>query len=77
MGTKGVPHNCEISMEDFAACLHDGKPFHVELQTLTKKKNMMSRVKTVKKGLNRLFVKFPIAEDGITCSPLFADGRYL
>ena len=76
-GTKGVPHNVDVQLQNFRDCLYQGKHFEVQLQTLTKKNNQMSRVKTTKKGLNRVFVKFPVHDDFITCAPLQQNGTYL
>ena len=76
-GTKGVPHNIDVQLENFRDCLYHGKPFEVDLQTLTKKNNQMSRVKTTKKGLSRIFVKFPVENDAITCTALQKDNIYL
>ena len=44
---------------------------------LTKKNKVMSRVKQQKSGLSRIFYKFPISDDGITCSPLKENDKYL
>ena len=77
IGTKGLPHSAKVTLNDFRNCLKDGTPYNVELQTLTKKNNQMSRVKQVKAGLSRIFYKFPIADDGITCSPLKENDVYL
>ena len=77
LGTKGLPHNIDVTMKDFKSCLEDGKAFRVNIQTLTKRGNQMSRVNTYKKGLNRVFTKFRVADDGITCTPLKKDGVLL
>ena len=77
LGTKGVPNTANVGIEDFAACLEYGQEFNVEVQTLTKKKDQISRVKTVKRGLNRVFVKFPTESDAISCSPLTQNGVIL
>ena len=76
-GTKGVPHSVDVRLQNFKDCLFEGKQFQVELQTLTKKNNQMSRVKTMKKGLSRIFVKFPVQKDHITCKPLQENGFFL
>ena len=77
LGTKGVPHTAKVRLSNFKECLYKGTPYRVEFQTLRKKDNQMSRVKQSRSGLSRIFVKFPVAEDGITCSPLQEDGVYL
>ena len=77
MGMKGVPNDVGVSIDDFKACLNDGKSFDVALQTLTKKQNEMSRVQTLKKGLSRTFVKFAVQNDKITCTPLLENGKYM
>ena len=77
LATKGLPHHVQVRLENFKQCLYDGTSFNVELQTLTKKNSQMSRVKTVKKGLSRIFIKFPVESDGITCTPLQKGNLYL
>ena len=77
LGTKGLPHNIGVTLDHFRNILQDGTPYNVEIQTLTKKNNQMCRVKTVKSGLCRVFVKFPVADDGITCTPLQKENIYL
>ena len=77
MGMKGVPGDVKVSIDDFRACLHSGQSFDVALQTLTKKKNQMSRVKVTKKGLSRVFVKFRTQKDKITCAPLLENNKYM
>ena len=77
MGTKGLPRSCEITMNDFKSCLEDGKRFTVTDHMLTRKNNAMSRVKMRKKGLNRVFYKFRVESDGVTCKPLQIDGKIL
>ena len=72
-----MPHSVKVSLKDFRDCLHFGKKFNVDLQMLTKKNNQMSRVKQQKSGLSRIFYKFPLADDGITCSPLKENDKYL
>ena len=64
-------------MDDFKSCLEDGKRFMVTTQTLQMKDHQMSRVSTTKNGLNRVFTKFRVSDDGITCSPLTVDNQYL
>ena len=77
IGTKGMPHSVKVTLDNFRNCLNEGTPYSVELQTLTKKNNKMSRVKQVKSGLSRIFVKFRVADDGITCTPLQQDDKYV
>lgn len=74
---KGVPHSCAATIDDFAKCLDDGTPLMVDVHTLQMKRSRMSRVKITKKGLNRVFVKFPVSDDSITCTPLMKDNQYL
>ena len=77
MGTKGLPHRVAVTLENFRQRLYDGTPFYVELQTLTRRNNVMSRVKTTKNSLCRTFVKFPVHSDAITCTPLQKGNIYL
>ena len=77
LGTKGLPHHVKVKIENFRKSLYDGEAYEVELQTLTRKNNQMSRVKMVKSGLSRVFVKFPVQNDSITCTPLQKENTYL
>ena len=77
MGTKGLPHNIDVVMDNFKACLEDGTRFDVTIQSLTRKRNVMSRVATTKRGLNRVFCKFRVQADGVSCRPLEIDGVVL
>ena len=70
MGTKGLPQCVNIQYQNFKASLEKGESFYVDLQTLTRKDNQMSRVTTRKRGISRVFTKFPIENDGVTCGPL-------
>ena len=64
-------------MNDFKSCLEDGKRFTVTDNMLTRKNNVMSRVKMRKKGLNRVFYKFQVEPDGVSCKPLKLNGHFL
>ena len=72
-----MPHKTAVTLNDFRACLNYGKSFNITLQTLTKKRDQMYRVKVEKRGLNRVFVKFPVSSDGITCTPLKQDNEFM
>ena len=73
LGTKGLPHSQRVVMDDFKSCLETGQKFMVTIQSLTMKDSVMSRVKTTKNGLNRIFTKFRTEDDGITCKPLLTE----
>ena len=60
-------------MNHFNSCLEDGERFDINIQSLTRKANQMSRVSTTKRGLNRVFTKFRVEDDGVTCKPLTLD----
>ena len=77
LGTKGLPHHIDIVMDDFRKCLETGRKFIVTTQSLTMKDNVMSRVSTTKNGLNRIFLKFRLHDDGVTCSPLTVNSQFL
>ena len=77
MGTKGLPSSINVKTADFKSCLEKGTSFHVDIQTLTRKNNQMSRVSVHKRGLSRVFTKFPIEDDGVTCGPLRKNGTLL
>ena len=77
MGTKGLPHNIDVVMNDFKSCLEDGKRFDINIQSLTRKSNVMSRVSTTKRGLNRVFTKFRLEDDGVSCKPLSLDNNLM
>ena len=78
MGTKGVPHSANLQLDMFVNRLYTGKSFYVELESLRlNKKKEMARIQTRKKCLNDLFVKFHVAHDKVTCSPLKLNGEYL
>ena len=70
MGTKGLPQSVNIQFDHFKSCLEKGESFYVNLQSLTRKDNHMSRVAIRKRGISRVFTKFPIENDGVTCGPL-------
>ena len=74
MGTKGLPQCVNIKYQNFKASLEKGESFYVDLQSLARKDNQMSRVSTRKRGISRVFTKFPIENDGVTCGPLKFDG---
>ena len=77
MGTKGLPQNVNVTIDDFKACLEKGTSFFVDIQTLTRKNNEMSRVSVTKRGLSRIFTKFPVQDDGVTCDPLKINNEIL
>ena len=51
--------------------LYGQESHFVTLRTLRlNKERNMSRFTTNKRGLNDIFLKFDVADDGITCAPL-------
>ena len=78
MGSKGVPHSANLELDMYLRRLYMGEAFYVELQSLRlNKKKEMARINTTKSCLTDLFVKFHVAHDKVTCSPLKLNGKYL
>ena len=78
MGSKGVPHSANLELDMFLKRLYNGESFYVELESLRlNKKKEMARIVTTKSCLSDLFVKFHVAHDKVTCSPLKLNGEYL
>ena len=77
LGQKGLPQHTDVTLNNFKSCLNGTEKFVVNYQTLTMKQNVMSRVSVEKKGLNRVFTKFRVLDDGISCAPLTLNDTYL
>ena len=78
MGSKGIPHTEDLRTEAYLQTLYSKGSHYVTLRSLRLNKNReMSRVTTVKRGLSDIFVKFRVADDGITCLPLMKNNEYL
>ena len=79
-GTKGIPHSVKVSMDNFRDILYQK---HIERHTISidslrlNQNKQMCRTSMTKQGLSDIFVKFPIASDKITCSPLKLNGQYI
>ena len=76
-GTKGVPSQCKMKLQEFKEKLYENKTPHVTVRSLRSVQNHMSRTTQIKKGLSSLFCKFYVEDDGITCTPLKYTGEYL
>ena len=77
-GTKGIPHSQQIALEAFLSKLYGHTEHKVKLTSLRLDKDkVMSRISLIKRGLTDLFVKFPMADDQITCTPLKLDGHFV
>ena len=76
-GTKGVPSNCKLKLQEFKDKLYEDKNTHVTVRSLRSVQNHMSRTAQTKKALSSLFCKFHVENDRITCSPLKYNGSYL
>ena len=76
-GTKGVPKSAKLELENFLARLYCGTEYYINLQSLRMINNRMTRTKQRKSALNDLFVKFPVQDDRISCSPLAENGIIL
>ena len=78
MGSKGVPHSVNLELDMYLRRLYMRETFNIEMESLRlNKKKEMARVVTSKSCLNDLFVKFHVAHDKVTCSPLKLNGEYL
>ena len=78
MGSKGVPHSANLELDMYLRRLYMGESFYVELESLRLNKHKeMARIVTSKNCLSDLFVKFHVAHDKVTCSPLKLNGEYL
>ena len=77
-GTKGIPHNLNLSLAAFKSQLYDHRAHKVTLTSLRLDNNrQMSKITQIKKGLSDICCKFPIDHDQITCSPLKENGKFL
>ena len=78
MGSKGIPHTEDLRTEAFLQTLYSKGSHYVTLRSLRLNKNkLMTRVTTEKRGLSDIFLKFRVADDGITCLPLMKNNEYL
>ena len=58
-------------MTEFVAQLYGYESYYFHIRSLRLDRNrQMSRYKTRKRGLSDIFLKFDVADDGITCAPL-------
>ena len=70
-GSKGIPHSEHLTMTNFVEQLYGEESHYVTLRSLRlNKQKKMSRFTLRKRGLNDLFMKFHVDDDGITCTPL-------
>ena len=76
-GTKGVPSQCKLKLQEFKEKLYENKTPHVTVRSLRSVQNQMTRTAQTKKGLSSLFCKFYVENDGITCTPLKCNGEYI
>ena len=76
-GTKGVPSQCKLKLQEFKEKLYENKTPHVTVRSLRSVQNQMTRTAQTKKGLSSLFCKFYVENDGITCTPLICNGEYI
>ena len=77
MGSKGIPHHMKLQMQDYENALFTENAHYVQIKSLQLRDGKMARTTTVKAGLCDIFVKYRLDEDGITCSPLSANGKLL
>ena len=78
MGSKGIPHNENLLLEDFLKMLYSNDSHFVTLRSLRLNRNReMARTTLEKRGLSNIFFKFRLEDDGITCTPLTRNNEYL
>ena len=77
LGTKGVPHYHNLTLHNFIEKLYGQKDLKIQLRSLRLLGGSMSRVHIDKRALSDLFCKFHISFDGITCTPLKLNDKYL
>ena len=78
MGSKGIPHTQNLRSDSFQEALYGKGSHYVTMRSLKlNKKREMTRITMQKRGLSDIFVKFQLADDGVTCSPLMKNNEYL
>ena len=78
MGSKGIPHTEALLLEDYLKMLYTNDSHYVTLRSLRLNRNReMARTTLQKRGLSNIFFKFPLGDDGITCTPLTRNNEYL
>ena len=77
LGTKGIPTRENIKLQTFKEVLFTNNSHYVNIKSLQLKNGEMARVSTTKKGLSDIFVKYHVENDGITCTPLKINGKYV
>ena len=78
MGSKGIPHRENLRSEAFLETLYGKGSHYVTMRSLKlNKKREMTRVTMEKRGLSDTYVKFRVANDGVTCLPLMKNNEYL
>ena len=78
MGSKGIPHSARLTMNMYLETLYGKGSHYVEMRSLRlNRKRQMTRITGTKRGLSDIFLKYRIADDGITCSPLMKNNEYL
>ena len=78
MGSKGIPHSARLTMNMYLETLYGKGSHYVEMRSLRlNRKRQMTRTTGTKRGLSDIFLKYRVADDGITCSPLMKNNEYL
>ena len=77
LGHKGVPHYHNLNLNNFLDKLYGQKDLKIQLRSLRLLGGAMSRVHMDKRALSDLFSKFHISFDGVTCTPLKLNDKYL
>ena len=76
-GTKGIPHNSDLVIDNFISKLYGNIDHTVQLRSLRVIGGEMSRTIQDRKSLSDLFCKFHVESDRITCKPLTVNNLYL
>lgn len=76
IGTKGVPHNANLTIQQFLNKLYHNESVQVTVRGFRMRQELC-RVTQQKSGLSDLYCKFPIADDKISCSPLTFNNEYM
>ena len=78
MGSKGIPHTQNLRSDTYLEALYGKGSHYVTLRSLKLNKHReMTRITMEKRGLSDIFVKFRLADDGVTCLPLMKNNEYL
>ena len=78
--TKGIPHRCELSIEEFKQVLYGNETFEhrVDVRSLRlNREKEMTRTLLRKRGLTDIHLKMAVASDKVVCEPLKKRGKFI